>query len=138
MESVYKYVLKGDTDDSQFPTREITMPKTLSRTRNWVLGFQEKPSSIEHRDWRIICRNHIIGKKVRFIAYRCETCLETGDQIYQAYCVFPFQIPSGTVGILFPFCSRVPLEGGLVADPVYNSMRASLIKLGVASECIII
>jgi hypothetical protein len=65
------------------------------------------------------------------MSYSCTTCIETGDQVYKAYCVFTKDVRSWAVGRLFPYCSCLPITGRLSADPLYASIRDSLINIGI-------
>jgi hypothetical protein len=77
--------------------------------------------------------SYVSDKKVRFIAYRCDACLETGAPFYRVYLVFTNQVRFGTVAKMFPVsqASCLPVQGKLSHDAEYYSKQTSFTKLGV-------
>jgi plasmid maintenance system antidote protein VapI len=77
--------------------------------------------------------SYVRDKKVRFIAYHCDACPETGAPCYRVYLVFTNQLRFSTVGKLFPVsqASCVPVHGKLNHDAEYYSKQNSFTKLGV-------
>jgi hypothetical protein len=76
-------------------------------------------------------QRYVDDKRLRFIAYHSNTCLETGGPCYRVYCVFTNQVRFNTVVKLFPASVCVPVQGKLSHDPEYCSKEASFIKLGI-------
>jgi hypothetical protein len=89
-------------------------------------------STLESVELRNTVQGYIRDKKIIFMAYRSNICVQSHEGVLQkAYCVFPNAVRSTTVGKLFPYYSHVPLGGRLGADSAYGSMRASFTRLGV-------
>jgi hypothetical protein len=85
-----------------------------------------------HCPWETVMKRYVDDKKLRFLAYHSDTCLETGESCYHVYCVFTNQVRCNTVLKLFPTAFLcLPVQGKLSHDPEYCSKAASFTKLGV-------